>query len=92
VRRAEVDAGEAPGVTTTAAAREIRELKRKNAELEQTVEILKAAANSTGQGNSVVSVCDQRMIVRISSGRGVSVLRAQASVAAARARALPARS
>ena len=39
VRQAEVDAGQADG-TTTAAARQIRELKRKNAELEQTVEIL----------------------------------------------------
>lgn len=44
VRRHEVDAGEAPGVTTEE-AREIRELKRKNAELEQTVEILKAATS-----------------------------------------------
>ena len=41
-RQAEVDAGEAPGVTS-AAAREIRELRRKNKELEQTIEILKAA-------------------------------------------------
>lgn len=44
LRQAEVDAGDRDGVTT-AAAREIRELKRKNAELEQTVEILKAAAS-----------------------------------------------
>ncbi len=44
VRQAEVDAGQVDG-TTTAAAREIRELKRKNAELEQTVEILKAATS-----------------------------------------------
>jgi transposase len=42
VRQAEVDAGEAPGVTS-AEAREIRELKRKNRELEITIEILKAA-------------------------------------------------
>ena len=42
VRQAEVDAGEAPGVTSVA-AREIRELRRKNRELEQTIEILKAA-------------------------------------------------
>jgi transposase len=42
VRQAEVDAGEAPGVTS-AAAQEIRELRRKNRELEQTIEILKAA-------------------------------------------------
>jgi transposase len=42
VRQAEVDAGEAPGMTTEA-AREIRELRRKCRELEATVEILKAA-------------------------------------------------
>ena len=36
LRQAEVEAGQVDG-TTTAAAREIRELKRKNAELEQTV-------------------------------------------------------
>ena len=46
-RQAEVDAGQTEG-TTTAAAREIRELKRKNAELEQTVEILKAATTYVG--------------------------------------------
>ena len=42
VRQAQVDAGEADG-TSSVAAREIRELKRKNAELERTIEILKAA-------------------------------------------------
>jgi transposase len=42
VRQAEVDAGEAPGVTTESAA-QIQELKRKNAELERTIESLKAA-------------------------------------------------
>jgi transposase len=42
VRQGEVDAGEAPGMTTDA-AREIRELRRKCRELEATVEILKAA-------------------------------------------------
>jgi transposase len=42
VRQAEVDAGEAPGMTTDA-AREIRDLRRKCRELEATVEILKAA-------------------------------------------------
>jgi transposase len=41
-RQAEIDAGEAPGVATESAA-QIRELKRKNAELERTIEILKAA-------------------------------------------------
>ena len=44
VRQAEVDAGQAPGVTSESAA-EIRELKRKNAELEKTIEILKAATS-----------------------------------------------
>jgi transposase len=44
LRQAEVDAGHADG-TTTAAALQIQELKRKNAELEQTVEILKAATS-----------------------------------------------
>lgn len=44
VRQAEVDAGEVEG-TTSAAAQQIRELKRRNAELEQTVEILKAATS-----------------------------------------------
>ena len=42
VRQAQVDAGKADG-TSSAAAREIRELKRKNSELERTIEILKAA-------------------------------------------------
>ena len=44
IRRAEVDEGSAAGVST-AAAKQIRELKRKNAELEQTVEILTAATS-----------------------------------------------
>ena len=44
IRQAAVDAGEAPGVPTESAA-QIRELKRKNAELEQTIEILKAATS-----------------------------------------------
>ena len=42
VRQAEVDAGETAGVPTET-AREMRELRRKNRELEQTIEILKAA-------------------------------------------------
>lgn len=44
IRRAEVDAGQRDGVSTEAAA-EIRALKRRNAELERTVEILKAATS-----------------------------------------------
>ena len=43
IRQAEVDEGKAPGVSSAESA-EIRELRRKNRELEQTVEILKAAA------------------------------------------------
>ena len=42
LRQSEVEAGEAVGVTTES-ARQIRELKRKNAELERTIEILKEA-------------------------------------------------
>ena len=42
VRQAEIDGGERDGVTT-ATTRENRELRRKVAELEQTVEILRAA-------------------------------------------------
>jgi transposase len=44
IRQAEVDQGAAPGVTSSESA-EIRELKRKNRELEQTIEILRAAAS-----------------------------------------------
>ena len=43
VRQHRVDAGQERGVTTEQSA-EMRELKRKNAELEQTIAILKAAA------------------------------------------------
>jgi transposase len=44
LRQAGIDEGQAPGVTSEA-AREIRELRRKNRELEQTIEILKAATS-----------------------------------------------
>jgi transposase len=44
IRQAEVDEGAAPGVTSAESA-EIRELRRKNRELEQTIEILKAATS-----------------------------------------------
>jgi transposase len=44
VRQAQVDAGTASGVTSES-AREIRELRRKNAELEGTIEVLKAATS-----------------------------------------------
>jgi transposase len=43
LRQAEVDEGAASGVSSSESA-EIRELRRKNRELEQTIEILKAAA------------------------------------------------
>lgn len=43
VRQAEIDAGEREGVPT-AAQQEIAELRARNAELETTIEILKAAA------------------------------------------------
>jgi transposase len=43
IRQAEVDEGEAPGVTSSESA-EIRELRRKNRELEQTIEVLRAAS------------------------------------------------
>ena len=44
IRQAEVDEGMAPGMTSAESA-EIRELRRKNRELEQTIEILKAATS-----------------------------------------------
>lgn len=44
IRQHQVDAGQRDGVSSEAAA-EIRELKRRNRELEETVEILKAATS-----------------------------------------------
>ena len=44
IRQSAVDAGAAPGVSSESAAA-IRELKRKNAELARTIEILKAATS-----------------------------------------------
>jgi transposase len=44
LRQAEVDEGKTPG-TSTAESAQVRELKRKNRELEQTIEILKAATS-----------------------------------------------
>jgi transposase len=54
IRQAEIDEGKAPGVTSAEAA-EIRELRRKNRELEQTIEILKAATSF------FVRECDPRL-------------------------------
>jgi transposase len=45
--QSEVEAGDATGVTTES-ARQIWELKRKNAELERTIEILKEATAYVG--------------------------------------------
>jgi transposase len=42
LRQSDVEAGQVAGVTSES-ARQIRELKRKNAELERTIEILKEA-------------------------------------------------
>jgi transposase len=44
VRQSEVDAGQKPGLTTES-AQELRELRRKCRELEQTIEVLKAATS-----------------------------------------------
>jgi transposase len=44
IRQQQVDAGDRDGVSSAAAA-EIRALKRRTAELEQTIEILKAATS-----------------------------------------------
>jgi transposase len=44
LRQNEIDSGDREGTSTTA-AREIRELRRKNTELEQTIEILRAATS-----------------------------------------------
>jgi transposase len=55
IRQAEVDEGKASGISTTESA-QIRELKRKNRELEQTIEILKAATSFFARE------CDPRQI------------------------------
>jgi transposase len=44
VRQAEVDDGQAAGMTTPE-SQELRELRKKNRELEETIEILKAATS-----------------------------------------------
>jgi transposase len=49
VRVAPADEVPGEGASATGSAREIRELKRKNAELEQTIEILKAVAGGPAE-------------------------------------------
>lgn len=44
VRQAEIDEGQAAGMTTRE-SQELRELRKKNRELEETIEILKAATS-----------------------------------------------
>lgn len=44
VRQAEIDDGQAAGISTVE-SQELRELRKKNRELEQTIEILKAATS-----------------------------------------------
>lgn len=44
VRQAQVDDGQREGISTEA-AREIRELKKRNRELEETIDVLKAATS-----------------------------------------------
>jgi len=50
VRQSEVDTGKVEGITSES-ARQIRDLKRKNAELERTIEILKAATSFFARAN-----------------------------------------
>src|SRR5579875_1246804 len=56
VRQAGMDEGQAPGVSSEA-ARAIRELRRKNRELEQAVEILKAATSSFAREHDPLHRC-----------------------------------
>jgi transposase len=51
VRQAEIDAGEAAGVSSEE-RRKLRELRRKNRELEQTIEILKGGLRLTSPQRS----------------------------------------
>jgi transposase len=51
IRPTEIDTGQAEG-TTTAAAREIRDPKRMHAQLEQTIELLKAQRRLSSCGRA----------------------------------------
>jgi transposase len=75
IRQQQTDAGERDGVSSEAAA-EIRALKRRNAELEQTIEILKAAtAGSTGQRNSDCQLISGGEVFERLAGSGVELQR-----------------
>ncbi|WP_344166086.1 IS3 family transposase, partial [Kribbella yunnanensis] len=71
VRQAEIDAGQADGVSSES-AREIRELKRKNAELERTVEILKAATKFLRAGERPATALICRFIAEHEARFGVA--------------------
>jgi transposase len=63
IRQAEIDKGKAAGATTAESV-QVRELKRKNRELEQTIEILKAATGFFARE------CDPRQILSVISLTG----------------------
>ena len=69
VRQAQIDAGQATGVTSES-AREIRGLKRKNAELERTVEILKAATRGCECSTSKHTAFVERAIAQAAALQG----------------------
>jgi transposase len=69
VRQAQVDAGQRLGVSRES-AREIRELKRKCAELERTIEVLKAATSffAAGVSPAIPLICEFSPAAARSSG------------------------